>query len=117
MTSISWIYDRSSPLVTNPLSTQTTYFATSSLASRARNALTVPTTGPDGVYKNLLATSGVPNDNITIYDQDKSPHGSEVARIQMGHPITKQNPFITARQVTGPNVASLKRSNLLRGGL
>lgn len=117
MTTISWMYDSSAPLKTAPLSTQTTYFATSSLASRARNSLTTPKPGPSGVYESLLATRGVPNTGITIYDTDKSPVGTEVSRVYMSHPITRQNPFITARQITGPNVASLRRKDLLRGGL
>lgn len=114
MTSISWMYDSSAPLITDPLSTQTTYFATSSLASRARNTLTTPKPGPSGVYEGLLATRGVPNTSITIYDTDKSPVGTETARIKKAHPVTAQNPFIAARQITGPNVASLKRKDLLR---
>lgn len=117
MTSISWMYDSSAPLITDPLSTQTTYFATSSLSSRARNTLTTAKPGPSGVYEGLLATRGVPNTSITIYDTDKSPVGIETARIKMAHPTTIQNPFVTARQITGPNVASLKRKDLLRGGM
>jgi hypothetical protein len=117
MTTISWMYDTSAPLKTAPLSTQTTYFATSSLASRARNTLTTPKPGPSGVYEGLLATRGVPNTGITIYDTDKSPYGTEVARISMASPISRQNPFVTARQITGPNVASLRRKDFLSGGI
>jgi hypothetical protein len=111
------MYDSSAPLITNPLSVQTTYFATSSLASRARNTLTTPKPGPSGVYEGLLATRGVPNTSITIYDEDKSPLGTEVSRISMSHPISIQNPFITARQLTVPNAASLRSKYLLKGGM
>lgn len=117
MTTISWFYDKSAPLITAPLSTQTTYYATSSLASNVKNSLSIPTSGPDGVYKNLLATHGVPHAGATIYDMDKSPVGIETARIQMGHPLTPVSPFFLAKQITGPNVASLKRKDLLKGGL
>lgn len=117
MTFFSWSYDSSAPLITDPLSTQTTYFATSSLASQSRNALSLPKHGPAGVNENLLATRGLPNIHTTIYDVDKSPLGSDVARIHMGHPITPINPFLKARQVTGPNVASLKRKDFLVGGI
>lgn len=117
MTTISWFYDKSAPLITNPLSTQTTYFATSSLASRARNSLSIPTSGPDGVYKNLLATHGVPHSGITIYDMDKSPVGVETSRIQMGHPITPISPIYMAKQLAPPNVKTLSRKDFLKGGL
>lgn len=115
MTSISWMYDSSAPLITYPLSTQTTYFATSSLASRAKNTLTTPKAGPSGVYEGYLATRGIPNTSITIYDTDKSPVGVEMSRVSLGHPVSSQNPFITARQLTVPNVASLRRKDLLKG--
>jgi len=117
MTSISWSYDASAPLITDPLSTQTTYYATSSLASQARNALSLPKHGPAGVNENLLATRGLSSSQTTIYATDKSSLGSDVTRIYMGHPITPTNPFRKARQVTGPNVASLKRKDFLTGGI
>lgn len=114
MTTVSWFFDKSAPRATIPLATQTTYFATSSLASRAKNALSVPTTGPAGVYENLLATTGVPNSNITIYDQDKSPLGTQVARMELNHKITPEHPRVRELKETPPNAKSLRRDTLLK---
>lgn len=114
MTTVSWFYDRSAPKATIPLATQTTYFGTSSLASRAKNALTIPTVGPDGVYQNLLATTGVPNSNITIYAEDKPSLGIQVARMQLANKITPESPFTAAMRATPPNGMSLRRDTLLK---
>lgn len=114
MTTVSWFYDKSAPLTTIPMATQTTYFATSSLASRAKNALTVDTKGPAGVYQNLLATEGVPNSGITIYATDKSPLGVDVARMALSHKITPENPRDRELKATPPNAMSLRRDTLLK---
>jgi hypothetical protein len=114
MTTVSWFYDKSAPLTTIPMATQTTYFGTSSLASRAKNALTVEKPGPSGVYQNLLATEGVPNTNITIYATDKSSLGVEVARMALNHKITPEHPRVRELKDTPPNEMSLRRDTLLK---
>jgi hypothetical protein len=114
MTTVSWFLDKSAPRVTIPMATQTTYFGTSSLASRAKNALTVSQPGPSGVYHNLLATEGVPNSNITIYASDKSSLGVEVARMELNHKITPEHPRVRELKETPPNAKSLRRDTLLK---
>lgn len=113
MTTISWFYDKSAPLQSGMLATQSTAFGSSSLASRSQNALTYDK--GTGVYSNYLATRGTPHANITIYDVDKPSLGVEYARRR---PVEDMTPLqareMHGKEATTPNEQSLKSSYTLK---
>jgi len=113
MTTVSWFYDKSAPLRPGMLATQSTAFASSSLASRSQNALTYDK--GTGIYTNFLATRGTPHANVTIYDDDKSPLGVEYARRRPMEDLTPlQAREMHGKEATTPNEQSLKSSYTLK---
>ena len=108
MTTYSWFLNPHIPGDSKYLATQSTKFATSSLALSSENVLAYD----DGrqIYTTSKSTSGNgKTGNSTIYSTDKSALGVE------WYKQAKQAKFKTKepRTVTVPNIYSLRRDTLL----
>lgn len=104
----SWILNQYRPIDESFVATQSTAFASSSLAATGQNFLAVDRGSQ--IYNVQKMTEGIPHANIGLYSTDKSPLGvlwyEQAAQEKMK--FSQLRP-----KVTVPNIYSLRRDTLL----
>jgi hypothetical protein len=105
----SWILNQYRPIDERFVATQSTAFASSSLAATGQNFLAVDRGSQ--IYNIQKMTEGIPHANIGLYCTDKSSLGVQWYE----HLAADKMKFSNLRpKVTVPNIYSLSRDTILK---